>query len=498
MKKTYLYISLLLMVAVMPACRKYIYEKPINSSYDDIFWVNQKNADQATAGAYHLLREAVKNGNSYFTFADVAADLMENREWNYTQFLRDPGNFRFGYAPYLEGELWDWSKFYDAIAQCNLILEKLPAIPESGFTDAAVRDRLTGEAHFIRAYAYFYILRVWGEPVLVTKTIKEDELDNTPNYARSTDADAIKLIREDLVKAIELLPETSDEQPVRANKFAAYALQTHVSAWDQQWDEAVQAADKVISSGQYELFMDTTKMQSIWTGETNEPVFEFATRYSDVFDETGVYGFFGGLLREVEGAPAEGGFVVNTSRMLGIVNEFNTNDRFYAGKKPLFTPQDARWNRCFIRETKGAMLVKYANIAYRDAKNKVNPYVDNNLVMIRLADIILLKAEALANLGRNGEAITALNEIRERAGVPDYNAATDGDLKYFIIDERQRELLGEGNAFYDLIRSRQLETRLPVYAGERWQQKGFYWPLNLRTLKPANDKLTQNYYWATH
>lgn len=495
MKKAYIYLCLLTLVAVMPGCKKYLYEKPINNSYDEIFWVNEKNASQAVTGAYGLFREALLNGDSYFTFSDVAADNIVNYGWNWASLLRDPGNFKFGYVPYLEDQLWDWSRFYDAIAQCNLVLDKVPAIPLSGFTDEAARNKLLGDAYFLRAYAYFYILRVWGEPVLVTEPIRESQLDNPPNFARSSDADAIKQIRADLAKAIELLPETTDEQPVKANKYAAYALKTHLEAWDHKWEAAIASADEVINSDQYEL-ADSSVYRDIWRGKTNEPIFEIATRLNTSSNE-GVFGFFGSLLR-IPQYSLNGPMIVNTAKLYGRANEYNTNDVFYVGKDSLYSASDRRYRTCFQKETKGAMLLKYADLVLLDPKNETGFIIDNNLVMIRLADIMLLKAEALANLNRDGEAEPIVNEIRERAEVRNYNAASDGPLKTFIIDERQRELFGEGNAFYDLIRSGLLPQRLPIYAGERWQQKGYYWPLNLRKLKPANDKLTQNYYWATH
>lgn len=496
MKKAYIYMCLLTLAFVMPGCKKYLYEKPITNSYDEIFWVNEKNATQAVSGAYFLFRDALRNGQSYFTFADVAADNMVNFEWNWASLLRDPGNFKFGYVPYLEDQLWDWSKFYDAIAQCNLVLDKVPGIPESGFTNAGARDRLMGEAYFIRAYAYFYILRVWGEPVLATVPIRESELSNPPNLARSSDADAIKQIQADLAKAIQLLPESTDEQPVKANKYAAYALKTHVDAWDHKWESAIASADAVINSDQYEL-ADSSVYRDIWRGKTDEPIFELATRFNTSSNETGGLSFFGALLR-IPQYNKNGGLIVNTAKLFGRINEYNTNDVFYVGKDSLYSALDLRYRKCFVKETKGAMLVKYADVTLLNPDDQSTLMVDNNLVMIRLADIMLLKAEALANLNRNGEAEPIVNEIRERAGVRDYDPAKDGLLKTFVIDERQRELFGEGNAFYDLIRSGLLSQRIPAYAGERWQQKGYYWPLNLRKLKPANDKLTQNYYWATH
>lgn len=513
MKRKLIYACLLAVVAIAPGCRKYLYEEPINNSYDEIFWVNEKAADQSVAGAYHLLRNAIRSENAFFTFSEIAADIYTNGGWNYASLLK-AGNFRFGYAPYLEGALWDWSRYYDAIAQANLALEKIPTIPDAGWQDISRRDKLRGEAFFLRAYTYFQVLRIWGEPVIRLKPLQESELDNPPSIPRSTDAEAIKVIRQDIDSAIKLLENNHPEGTVRAGKYAAYALKAHVAAWAHDNAGVIAAADEVINSNEFQLAQDSTELVKLWDGGSSESIFEVSMLFNPSFDESS--GFFNSILQEPVTKGSNGGNTIILGRLFQVYPEVDA----YKDLTPLFadTSTDQRYRHLFFKEHQEkiitypdparkpdtvytpikAILTKYSNVNWRDPKNEVGLYVNNNLVLLRLADIVLLKAEALANLGRDAEALTTAYTVTDLRKGRHYSLAIDGTVKDWVLDERHRELLGEGASFFDLIRTGLLKERIPLYKGERWEQKGYYWPINMRSLKPTNDKLTQNYYWATH
>lgn len=495
MKRTYLYICLLSVLALAPGCKKYLYETPINNSYDEIFWVNEKAADQSVAAGYHLLRNAVRNGDAYFIFGDMVADIYKSLEWNYATLLKS-GNFRFGYVPYLEGQLWDWSLYYDAIAQSNLALERIPTIPESGWQDISRRDQLRGEAFFLRAYTYFQVLRIWGEPVIRLKPLQEDELDNPPSIPRSTDAEALKVIRQDIDSALKLLGgNVHPEGAVRAGKNAAYALLAHVSAWQHEYNTTLTAANEVINSGDYEL-ADSAKLGTLWSGGSVESIFELSMLFNATFDESS--GFYNSILQRPIRKSGSG------TNFLNYPNLFLDSSQLADYPEPLYrdTVTDLRYKSWYYVEsmtsTKRAILLKYSNVTYRDPKNETGEFSNNNLVLFRLADIVLLKAEAQANLNQESQALVTANEVIDKRRGLHYDPAKDGTVKEFLLDERSRELVGEGSIFFDMIRTKLLTKKLNAYAGERWEQKGYYWPINLRSLKQTNDKLTQNYYWATH
>src|SRR5690606_9101113 len=105
----------------------------------------------------------------------------------------------------------------------------------------------------------------------------------------------------------------------------------------------------------------------------------------------------------------------------------------------------------------------------------------------------LLRAEALAVLGERSGAIENLDAIRTRRGLDPYNEEVNGDLLNAIFLERQRELMGEGHRWYDLVRYNRIRPGHPVISRLITQQ-GIYWPI-AQTLLDQNTLLTQNEYW---
>ena len=207
--KTYInkyYILLLLgSLGLIASCKKYINEGPIDSPTNVNYWVTERAAESGLAGAYGLLRTALTNSRAYFVMGDATANefIFNSSNWTLAD-LAPAYNFNFAYEPY-EGELNDWTPFYQAISQCNLIISKVPSIPASGFTDdpTATKNEILGEAYFVRAYCYYYISQVWGQPVIVTQAYT-DPINAQP-IARSTTAAGFAQAASDLLTSIKLL-----------------------------------------------------------------------------------------------------------------------------------------------------------------------------------------------------------------------------------------------------------------------------------------------------
>ena len=124
-----------------------------------------------------------------------------------------------------------------------------------------------------------------------------------------------------------------------------------------------------------------------------------------------------------------------------------------------------------------------------------------NYIVFRLADAILLYAEALNNLGESNDALREVNRIRQRAGAPDFTDADNLDAS--IYWERVRELMGEGQYFYDLVRTQKIcDTDFAVFADESGhrekkadlKQGSWTWPIYKKALD-NNPYMTKNLYW---
>ncbi|WP_276501124.1 RagB/SusD family nutrient uptake outer membrane protein [Terrimonas pollutisoli] len=477
--------TLLVIATGFSSCKKYINLSPEDATYDQVFWQTGANVEKAVSGAYGLLRDALKDSRSHFIFGDFTTDefVRGSDYWNYADLSFD-GRNHFSYAPYLEGSVWDWTRFYGLINQCHLIVENTPKIADAKFGGGKeAKNQLLGEGHFLRAYAYFYMTRVWGDPVLTKESLK-DPLNIQPQ-ARSTETEVLDYCIEDLLKAADLMG--LNHERIRADKGAAWALLAHVYAWKHDYANAKKYCDKVITEGGYSL-EPIDNYGDIWKGSSNESIFELFMQYDQVSNEASS-GFFNAFLYEP---------IVKK----GINTAWAVNNDY---SNPLFgTGQDDRPGKIFTagQGTNKLMLIKYANINYYDP-NRPNTYVvDNNLVLLRLADIHLLKAEASVKLNDESTARDEVNIIRQRANASLLLPADVCNMDT-VLNERRKELYGEGCIFYDNIRmiltNPDYANQLPdPYSAERVAKKGYYWPLSMRSLLPQDQLLTQNEWWKNH
>jgi starch-binding outer membrane protein, SusD/RagB family len=470
-----------LLITILGSCEKFVDLEPENNTFNEAFWQDEKDAQQGLAGAYALLRKSLHGGyynDSYFVYGDIAAkEFSEAGDEGFPRYVLNQArdlNFN-GPGGYLE--YTDWSSYYKVINQCNLVISKVAGIPDGKFVNDPVktRNKIIGEAYFLRAFTYFYISRVWGDVPLVLELedpVKAKNIPQTP--AAQVLAQAIK----DAEKAAELLEHgytNANEKAVRANKGAAYALLAHIYMWQGDAAGGAQAALKVISEGGFSL-VPTGDYARIFTGKTNEGIFEITKDFGQ------------------NEAPINAGFPYMCLK-----------DPYIAGKnlasvvnKPLLTELykdagDIRINTFFANyATANPLCIKFSNVIYKEAATSTQPAVSNPLIIFRLADIILLRAEALAKLGDYSGARTELKKITDRANVAPFSG-TDDKLYEYIIDERTRELFMEGHRYYDIVRSGFLDKKLGM-TGDRVSRKGYYWPVANGVLN-ANRLLVQVPYW---
>ncbi len=479
---------------LLASCKKYIELKPHDATYDEVFWNSGDNAEKALTGAYGLLRGAITynapdaDGPIHFVAGDLPADefWLDGGYYWFLQSILPVGRNTYSYAPYLEPSVKDWTRFYAAINQCHLVVENTEKIPVDKFDGGqAFKNQLVGEGRFLRAYTYFYITRIWGDPVLTKESLK-DPLSVQP-IARSPEEDVLNYCIEDLQKAAELLDFNTGTaiSKIRADKGAAWAALAHVYAWKHDYANAGKYCDSVIISGQYSL-QDVDSYEQIWAGQSQESIFELNMLYNVDNNEALDY-FFGRFLHDplIKNKDAYTSWLVNTD-LTG-----------YLFPDPSI---DKRYDKIIgLVQTGDPILIKYANVNYYDPNNQPDAFVvNNNLVLLRLADIYLLKAEAASKQGDDIGAQEALNIVKERAGL-EPSSNTGDALFNEILEERYRELYGEGSLAYDLIRMEKLLEWLPdSYTPDRIAKKGYYWPLDMRKLLPQDPLLTQNEWWKNH
>jgi len=159
---------------------------------------------------------------------------------------------------------------------------------------------------------------------------------------------------------------------------------------------------------------------------------------------------------------------------------------------------DIRIRKFFYQPTSGnGQTIKYSNITYADGSAENDPRLSNNIIVFRLADIMLLRAEALNHLGRDQEALTLLNQIRTRANTALYQGSGTA-LATAILEERLRELFYEGQSYYDLVRTKQLTNYNQNFSSAQFlngsPKGGWLWPVDPNMFKD-DFTLTQTPYW---
>lgn len=440
------------------------------------------DVEKGVAAAYHFLRVVVPD--KAFLMGDLRADVFSSysqssnvrvETWIANNTARD----------LLANGGGNWNQFYTVIAQCNLLLEKIPGI---AVYDDAMRRRHIGEASFIRALAYFYLVRFWGDVPMNLKSVDIDNLARTPQ------ADVFKQIKADLDVAIANLELKYGDgsKAVRASKGAAWAIKAHVLGWLQDFSGCEKLCDSVITNGPFRLVTDTTNLISIFTGKSDEGIFElnFNATAREV-QKNRVYNRTLGRPWYKDQSDGGGGtdkFILSPTR-----SQLNA----------MFTPgaRDARLFTWFIKETylQGVaddriFLGKYRTLQFQGDTSSQN-INESHIIITRLADIMLLRAEALANpaVGRSGEAIVLLNQVRARAFASPYTG--NGSLQDTILMERKKELIGEGQYFFDLVRTRKLNKDSRITQGDWYEKGAWLLPIDQSIIAKSNFMITQNDYW---
>lgn len=481
----------------LTSCKKYIYQEPINSTYSEKFWTSTTSVEQATDAMYVQLRNCLRQNASFFINGDLVSGTFLSSEWNYAS-LRASNSpaFNFSYVPYLEGTLQDWTRFYRLIAQSNIILKNVNAMPAAIFPSEDVRKRYLAEALFMRAFTYFYMIRIWGDPIYVTQVYDDVDYGNIPPLARTAESQVLDSCIADLKTAAASMSFAGGDlsKVVKANKGTLYSLLAHIYAWKHDYVNAHLACQEVINNGGYSLESINT-YANIWKGQSsNENIWELAMKANGSDIQETSFSFFAVFLR--------GSMVDNIASAAWVSPASGFVDNFFSKQDDKRYPLSLKPVNASGTNADGYMLTKYTNFLYKTPDTKTGPYLDNNLVIFRLSDIILLDAEARAFNGDLEGAKEMLALTEDRAGISNYESvSSEYDIVDEVVMERGRELIGEGTWFYDLIRTNEKQGWLEYvgYPGNgrvSAENKGYYWPLNMGTLFPQNKLLTQNPWWA--
>ena len=473
--------ALLVFLLAGSSCKKILDLQPHNSTFTEAYFKTGQDANTAISGAYALLRSVLMAHQSWHVYGDLPSGEYAS-DGNTDAFTSPICNGQFVGLNVGNWE-WNWQNYYQLIQQVNLVINKVPQIPESSFTNVDLKTQIVGEAYFLRAFTYFYMSRIWGDVPL--KLQPDLDVSQAVNIPRTPAATVLAQCLKDCDSAASRLVFGYSDPTmiaVRANKGSVYALKAHIEAWQHDYAACEKSADTVISQGGYSL-VDSANYGQVFIGKSSEGIFEININYAQ---SEGV------ALNNDDGS-GDGGWLPTLAEpyITGVTTPTWSFSDIY--EQHLFPDDtvDMRKNVFFL----GKQTIKYSNIFFADGSKKTDPRLSNNLNIFRLADIMLLRAEALNVLGRDNEALPLLNAVKARVGRSPYTNTGDA-LTTEILEERLRELFYEGQAYYDLCRhgALVLNTYNSNFPVSQAQNGGMLWPIDPGMFRD-DFTLTQTPYW---
>lgn len=530
-------LALLVTVVSFTACDSWLDVQPEDGVVRERYWKTKEEVKAAVLGCYSQMLNSTMM-QDYFVWGEMRADLaLPSNGANADLKALNNGEITTA------NRFSDWASFYKVINQCNTVIELAPAVLErdESFSQDLL-DAYIAEVTCVRSLMYFYLVRTFRDvPYYEAANIYDFQNFSLPK----TDG---KVIIDNLIASLESVENDmpiSHEQTSGANqenanvnkgRFNYYSWATllaDICLWKGEYDKCIAMTDRVINSGQYSLVpvgrdevlsynLQTGKIDTIYEAAQGDVVNLFRTMYADGNCVESIF--------ELQNPPTFNNpfvsmFSGNVSSSIE-VNQANFSNVYF-----LPSNIDRIWRD--IR-TEGVSYVGKYVWKWAGLDNTATPVQwrttstsNSNWIFYRLADVLLMKAEALTEQAMTdndqvklGAALDLINQIRARANAPE---STDPFFKYtgdldaksmeeFLLAERAREFAFEGKRWFDLIRVAQRENfndrtmgyllRMVVLAAppekvtiiqNKWQtnQGSLYLPLSASELQ-RNKNLVQN------
>ena len=373
----------------------------------------------------------------------------------------------------------DWDNIYNSINTCNIIINYVDQASDLSETR---KNEMIGEASLIRALNHFHAVQLWGDCPIATEAIFEVSSENFNEVfdalfpTRKPIAEVYEQIIADCLVAIDNAPDGSFK--FKANKMGAKALLAKVYATmpNPDWNKTIQYCDEVIAGG-YTLMPTFDHLFDSAHEGNEESIWEVnGDGWGSPIGAWNTFMFIGTDWKRFN-APSH-----------TLVKAFNDNGD---------TQREAT---SITRENVGWADNYWSSTNYPFAYKMRDTNGNQNFYLARLADILLLKAEALASLGDASGAMILVNQVRARVGISPVSASNASDAINKILDERLMELAFEGDRWFDLKRmgkaveilSQQKDGNGVVLpTATNINQNRLLWPIPQDKLD-ANSLLTQN------
>ncbi len=437
---------------LLGSCTDFLTEDLKGTFSTDTYYQNDKQALQAINGVYNAML-FTNSDNVIWVFGDVASDDAvkggnpgDQAEITYIdEFSANSTN----------GMIINyWTFAYEAIARANNVIANVPAVP----MDEALKNRIVGEAKFIRAYNYFNLVNIFGRvPLKLLPQLTQETI-----HVPLSEVPAIyQQIEKDLADAAAVLPVSYSSSDVgRITKGAALAMLGKVNLYQQKWSAAIGYFQQVDGLGIYRLLPNYADNFKLAHENSSESIFEIQHLANQ---NPGT----GNLLNQWFAPAADGGYYFNAPTQV-LVDAF---EKSATGEvDPRLDASIGRDGQPWLNGdifmaswSPSGFLTKKHQQPLSEVSSSLKGDGNLNYIYMRYADLLLMKAEAFNENGNADSARVNLNKVRERARAS-YNGSPPADLLSDITsldkntlatairNERRVELAQEFHRYFDLMR----------------------------------------------
>lgn len=456
---TRLWIPLICILCISTlSCKKFLATYSQNESFIE----SAGDLDEILVGDAYIEYYFFSMPEMMFSMDDDVEAIIPQATYRYNQYT----GFAYWQAqPRMstEGQLTNTDGYYNAmyskIARINTILHNVPLLKQKG-EPAKTLSRIAGEAHFLRAFYYFMLVNTYGKPYKPATAaadfgvpLKTDPAIKEQFASRNSTKQVYEQIVADLLEAEQELAGANESSTTRANQACVQALLSRIYLYMENYEQAIYYADQVIDKEKYKLI----NLNGHTAGK------DFLNKYSpEVIFSMGANRTAGTMVLNMD-VPNFPAYRASDNLMLG------------------YSQEDLRRQVFFLPNSKGHMRVAKKRETYNSTIDDVS-----DAHLIRLSEIYLNKAEALAALDRFGEARNTLQEFRKNRFKPTELPPIHSEgltLINSIRDERRLELCLETHRWFDLRRygvnakypfSKSIKHRSIVFAGTGYIDNGYY------------------------
>ncbi|MGA0555565.1 RagB/SusD family nutrient uptake outer membrane protein [Larkinella sp. VNQ87] len=468
------YIATVLLALALTGCKDdFLNVVPETALSSATFFTKEADFQQAVNAAYAPLRqmfnerawvlEEMHSDNTYYA-RNILYGAVDNTE-NVADFAVPSANG----VTANDNVLVQYRLNYQIIARTNQILATIDNVDFG----AESKNNLKGQAQFLRAFAYFDLIRLFGKVPLHLTPVTSREDAALP---LSTAEQVYAQIEKDATDASKGLPNKAKQEAGRITSGAAKTLLANLYITQKKWAQAEALLKEIVANDGYSLMPDYNNAFSFTGTNKNNAESVFEVQYmegSAGFNGNQIYRFIPSPITADEIRPITG--TANAQPTSQESNNVPTPDLIAA-----YETGDKRKD----------ISIGYVTLSQALTENKTFPYIKKyarthaqhnntgqNWPVYRYAEVLLFLAESLNEQGKTAEAATYLNQVRARAGLAATTATTQVTMREAIFKERRVELAFENKRWFDLTRTGRVKEIIGAYGAKvKANPQAYYFP----------------------